>query len=69
MRKHPKWDAAEHVDPDDDTGFTELFVDDLRPRPSGKPGKAKKRKNNKSETTQGTVGVMLGQFKAQSLLV
>ncbi|GJR78513.1 hypothetical protein Tco_0149298 [Tanacetum coccineum] len=39
LRKHPKWDAAEPVDldepvdPDDDTGFTELFRDDSRPRP------------------------------------
>ncbi|GJT66226.1 hypothetical protein Tco_1017706 [Tanacetum coccineum] len=50
LKEYPKWDAP---DPSNPVDLTELFDDDVRPRPAGKPRLAKK---NKSDGTSSTAG-------------
>ncbi|GJX99977.1 hypothetical protein Tco_0356996 [Tanacetum coccineum] len=63
LKKHSKWDAADHFDSED---HTEIFGPDARPRP---PGKTRPAKKTKSETAKqreqaGSVrGSMEGRFK------
>ncbi|GJX28496.1 hypothetical protein Tco_0236575 [Tanacetum coccineum] len=46
LKKHSKWDAADHFDSED---HTEIFGPDARPRP---PGKTRPAKKTKSETAK-----------------
>ncbi|GJZ41150.1 hypothetical protein Tco_0588036 [Tanacetum coccineum] len=57
LKKHPKWDAADHFDSED---HTEIFGPDARPRP---PGKTRPAKKTKSETTESSAGSGSGSMK------
>ncbi|GJU32201.1 hypothetical protein Tco_1175790 [Tanacetum coccineum] len=51
LKKHPKWDTADHFDSED---HTEIFGPDARPRPPGKTRPAKKTKSKTSESSAGS---------------
>ncbi|GJS47797.1 glutathione S-transferase T3-like protein [Tanacetum coccineum] len=57
LKKHPKWDAADHFDSED---HTEIFGPDARPR---LPGKTRPAKKTKSETTESSAGSGSGSMK------
>ncbi|GJS01328.1 hypothetical protein Tco_0317836 [Tanacetum coccineum] len=57
LKKHPKWDTADHFDSED---HTEIFDPDARPRP---PGKTRPAKKTKSETTESSAGSGSGSMK------
>ncbi|GKC93910.1 hypothetical protein Tco_1159352 [Tanacetum coccineum] len=57
LKKHPKWDAADHFDSED---HTKIFGPDARPRP---PGKTRPAKKTKSETTKSSAGSGSGSMK------
>ncbi|GJW46000.1 hypothetical protein Tco_0077646 [Tanacetum coccineum] len=57
LKKHPKWDAADHFDSED---HTEIFGPDALPRP---PGKTRPAKKTKSETTKSSAGSGSGSMK------
>ncbi|GKD64578.1 hypothetical protein Tco_1306686 [Tanacetum coccineum] len=57
LKKHLKWDAADHFDSED---HTEIFGPDARPRP---PGKTRPAKKTKSKTTESSAGSGSGSMK------
>ncbi|PWA97368.1 hypothetical protein CTI12_AA009420 [Artemisia annua] len=69
LKNYPNWDVAEHVDTDVDTGFTELFGDDPRPRPLDKPCAAKKVNRRPLREPQGFFEIFFKPFENFSNIV